>query len=424
MRDDDTNQVSRRGVLKCMAWAGTGIVWGMRAGLPVAWGLGEAHAAKDRGFTFLQLSDSHIGFNKAPNPDARATFREAVAKIRALPQRPAFIVHTGDISHLSRDEEFDDADQILREAGLPVFYIPGEHDMLDEENGKAYLRRYGRRAQGSGWYSFDQNGIHFVGLVNVANLKAGGLGSLGDEQLEWLEQDLKGRSASTPVVLLAHIPLWVVYPQWGWGTDDGARALSYTRRFGSVTVLNGHIHQVMQKEEGNVSFYTARSTAFPQPAPGTAPSPGPMNVPAEQLRQVLGIRSVSFVRGGGRLAVADASLADGATGQAAAAAGAASSQAGTDSGPAATGGAGEAGSRTVRIDKFTFGPPTVTVGVGGTITWLNADDIPHTVVAEDKSFRSRPLDSQESFSFTFSKPGQYGYFCSLHPHMTGKVIVT
>jgi plastocyanin len=409
MGDELTGNINRRGVLKCMAWAGTGLLWGIRSGMPVSWGLGDAHAATPKGFSFLQVSDSHIGFDKPPNPDARATFREAVAKIQALPQRPAFILHTGDISHLSREQEWDDADQILGEARLPVFHIPGEHDMLDDENGKAYLRRYGQHARGAGWYSFDAHGIHFVALVNVANLKAGGMGSLGPEQLEWLERDLKGRSASTPLVVFAHIPLWVVYPEWGWGTEDGARALSYTRRFGSVTVLNGHIHQVMQKEEGNVTFYTARSTAFPQPAPGSAPSPGPLKVPAEALQGMLGIRSVSFVQGSQRLAIVDSSLAEGGSGTGAAA--------------AADGRAGGASPQTVRIDNFTFGPPKVTVPVGGTVTWLNNDDIPHTVVAQDKSFRSKTLDSQESFSFTFAKAGQYGYFCSLHPHMTGTVIV-
>src|SRR5207247_6227624 len=129
---------------------------------------------------------------------------------------------------------------------------------------------YGKETQGGGWYSFDHRGVHFVGLVNVQNLKAGGLGSLGPEQLEWLEKDLKPRRAGTPIVLFAHIPLWTVYPEWGWGTQDSAQALSYVKRFGSVTVLNGHIHQILRKVEGKVSFHTAMSTAFPQPAPGKA----------------------------------------------------------------------------------------------------------------------------------------------------------
>ena len=150
--------------------------------------------------------------------------------------------------------------------------------------------------------------MHFIGLVNVLNLKAGGLGSLGSEQLEWLQDDVKGLSASTPIVVFAHIPLWAVYPDWGWGTDDSAQALSYMKRFGSVTVLNGHIHQTMQKVEGNITFHTATSTAFPQPHPGAAPSPGPMKVPAEQLRSVLGVRTVNYVQGKSPLAIIETPL--------------------------------------------------------------------------------------------------------------------
>jgi Icc protein len=150
--------------------------------------------------------------------------------------------------------------------------------------------------------------VHFIGLVNVMNLKAGGLGSLGKEQLEWLEHDVKTLKSSTPIVVFAHIPLWSVYPEWGWGTDDSAQALSYLKRFGTVSVLNGHIHQVMQKVEGNVTFHTAMSTAFPQPQPGTAPSPGPMKVPADKLGGLLGLTNVNFVRGKHTLAVVDSTL--------------------------------------------------------------------------------------------------------------------
>ena len=159
---------------------------------------------------------------------------------------------------------------------------------------RAIWQRFGKGTQGAGWHSFDQGGVHFIGLVNVVNLKAGGLGTLGDEQLEWLEKDVKRLKSSTPIVVFAHIPLWSVYPEWGWGTDDSERALSYLKRFGSVSVLNGHIHQVMQKVEGHVTFHTAMSTAFPQPAPGTAPSPGPMKVADDRLRKVLGLSRMSF----------------------------------------------------------------------------------------------------------------------------------
>lgn len=303
--------VNRRGFLKCMAWAGTGVVWTMSGGIPVsqafAAGIGK-HSAKKGDFSFVQISDSHIGFNKPANPDVTATLQTAITRINTLAHQPDFIIHTGDLSQLSRPSEFDTLDQALKSASAKqIYFVPGEHDMLTD-NGEQYLQRYGKGTKGSGWYSFDQKGVHFVGLVNVVNLKAGGLGSLGHDQLEWLEADLKGRSASTPIVIFAHIPLWTIYPDWGWGTDDSEQALAYVKRFGSVTVLNGHIHQVMQKVEGRVSFHTAMSTAFPQPAPGTAASPGPMKVPADQLQKVLGITDVNYLVSGKSLAVVDSTL--------------------------------------------------------------------------------------------------------------------
>jgi 3',5'-cyclic AMP phosphodiesterase CpdA len=304
-RDDGLN---RRKVLECMTWVGTGVLWTVSGGVPHSLGLmGEAMAQEAGGFSFLQISDSHVGFDKPANPNALGTLEEAIAKINALPKKPSFMIHTGDISHLSLAAQFDDADRIISQSRLDVHYVPGEHDFLDPDQ-KFYLDRYGKAAKGAGWYSFDANGVHFIGLVNVFNLKAGGLGSLGNEQLEWLEADLKDRSSSTPIVVFAHIPLWTIYPEWGWGTDDSAQALSYLKRFGSVTVLNGHIHQVMQKVEGNVTFHTARSTAFPQPAPGTAPSPGPMKVPDDQLRTMLGIADVTFKQNEQRLAIIDSPL--------------------------------------------------------------------------------------------------------------------
>jgi 3',5'-cyclic AMP phosphodiesterase CpdA len=273
-------------------------------------GLAEAATLPEpAGLSFLQLSDSHVGFSKPANPNALATLQEAVDRIGTLKQRPSFYIHTGDISHLSREAEFDDADQVIGGLKAPVFYVPGEHDVLDDGAGKAYLARYGRQARGAGWYSFDEQGVHFVGLVNVVDLKAGGLGNLGADQLAWLADDLRDRSSSTPIVVFAHIPLWTVYEEWGWGTQDSAQALQLLRRFGSVTVLNGHIHQLAQKVEGNMTFHTALSTAFPQPAPGTAPSPGPMVVPADQLRSKLGLSTVTVAQGNKPLAFVDKTLA-------------------------------------------------------------------------------------------------------------------
>jgi len=295
-KSDRDDGVSRRKVLECMTWVGTGVLWTVSGGVPHSLGImGEAAAAEAKGLTFLQISDSHIGFHLPPNPNALGTLEEAIAKVQALPKKPAFMIHTGDISHLSLESQFDDADRIISQARLDVHYVPGEHDFLDPDR-KFYVDRYGRGTKGAGWYSFDANGVHFIGLVNVFNLKGGGMGDLGAEQLEWLEDDLKGRSASTPIVVFAHIPLWTIYPEWGWGTDDSAQALSYLQRFGSVTVLNGHIHQVIQKVEGGVTFQTAMSTAFPQAAPGTpGASPGPLKVPAERLKTLLGVREIDFV---------------------------------------------------------------------------------------------------------------------------------
>ncbi|HEY7805700.1 MAG TPA: metallophosphoesterase [Croceibacterium sp.] len=311
--DNDTPANDRRGFLKCMAWAGTGALFAIESGVAGSISLDEALAAAPRRaaarpFTFVQLSDSHIGFNKPPNADARATFQEAIAKVQALPQPPDFIIHTGDVSQLSRDDEFDDADQMLKATGLPVFFVPGEHDMLDEGGGKAFLARFGKGSMGSGWYSFDHRGVHFVALVNVADLKPGGMGSLGAEQLKWLRADLAGRSSSTPIVVFAHMPLWTLYADWGWGTDDAGEAMKLLARFGSVTVLNGHIHQIAQKVDGRIAFHTARSTAFPQPAPGTAPAPGPLKVPPGQLRAMLGITDAMVAPGQGRIALVDATL--------------------------------------------------------------------------------------------------------------------
>jgi 3',5'-cyclic AMP phosphodiesterase CpdA len=304
--------IDRRGFLKCMAWAGTGTFCLMQGGVLKSYAFGNAHqldpAAMKGDFAFAQISDSHIGFDKAANPDVTATLQQAIAKINALPATPDFVLHTGDLTQLSKASEFDTLDQALKSVRTDrIFFVPGEHDVLND-NGEQYRARYGKGTLGDGWQSFDHKGVHFVGLVNVLNLKAGGLGSLGAEQLAWLKQDVQHLKHSTPIVVFAHIPLWSVYPEWGWGTDDSEQALGLLKKFGSVSVLNGHIHQVMQKVEGNVTFHTAMSTAFSQPAPGQAASPGPMKVPAERLRGVLGVSEINFVRGSHALAIVDSSL--------------------------------------------------------------------------------------------------------------------
>lgn len=296
----------RRQFLKCMAWAGAGTLWLMKSGVLQAQPLGDGAAAKDASFSFVQISDSHIGFHKAPNMDVAATLRQSLAQIKAQSTRPAFVLHTGDLTHLSKPEEFDTLAGLMQEANVGrAFYVPGEHDVIGD-SGAEFFRRFGERQQAGGWYSFDQGGVHFVGLINVLNLRAGGLGSLGADQLAWLKNDLAGLSPDTPLVVFAHMPLWPLYTAWGWGTDDSAEALTYLRRFGSVSVLNGHIHQIQQKVEGSITFYTARSTAYPQPAPGVGPGPGPLqSVTPDALHRYLGIRDVRHVRGTHALAVTD-----------------------------------------------------------------------------------------------------------------------
>jgi 3',5'-cyclic AMP phosphodiesterase CpdA len=290
-----------------MAWAGTGILWTMNGGVPTSHLFGQNRTASHGELSFVQISDSHIGFNKPANPDVTGTLHSAIERINALDAPPELILHTGDLTHSAKPVEFDTLAQSLQSSKQKqIFYVPGEHD-ISADDGNAYLERFGKGTKGKGWYSFDQKGVHFIGLVNSAVLE--GMGKLGAEQLGWLKNDLKGRSHSTPIVVFAHIPLWAVYPEWGWGTDDSAQALTYLKPFGSVTVLNGHIHQVMQKVEGNVAFHSAMSTAFPQPAPGKAPSPGPMKVPAEQLKSVLGFTSVHHIAGQHSLAVVDTPLA-------------------------------------------------------------------------------------------------------------------
>jgi len=307
--------IDRRNFLSCMAWAGTGLLWTMAGGVPTSklfaaapGGGGGQGAHAGSGFSFVQISDSHIGFNKAANQDVTGTLKLALDKIDGLPGTPDLLLHTGDISHASKAEEFDTAEQLIKgvKAG-EVFYVPGEHDIAADD-GAMYLERFGKGTKGTGWYSFNHKGVHFIGLNNCQQVDAMGL--LGADQLRWLKADLASLSSSTPIVIFAHIPLWMVYPEWGWGTPDATEALTYLKHFGSVTVLNGHIHQVVQKVEGNVAFHTAMSTAFPQPAPGAAPHAGPMVVQAGKLKSVLGISEVKYLGRHSHLAIVDSSLAE------------------------------------------------------------------------------------------------------------------
>jgi 3',5'-cyclic-AMP phosphodiesterase len=419
--DHSEDGIDRRGFLRCMAWAGTATAWGLAGGIPTSFALNRLQfltEAQKKSIFFAQISDSHIGFSKEANKDVTATLQEAVAKLNALPQAPALVLHTGDITQLAKPDEFDTANEVLKGVKTDrIFYVPGEHDVAGD-NGVSYLGRYGKGTKGGGWYSFDHSGVHFVGLVNVLNLKAGGLGSLGAEQIDWLKRDVSGLSNSTPIVLFAHVPLWTVYPAWGWGTDDSEQALGLLKRFASVTVLNGHIHQIMQKVEGNISFHTAMSTAFPQPTPGTAPAPGPMKVESERLKSVLGITDVTFVPGRSMLAVVDATLSGQPPAFEAASHDAMVRRQSTRKSLALA-------PNEIAIDNFKFAPATLTVRAGTKVVWINNDDVPHLIVNVQNRFRQSPvLDSDQRFSTTLTKAGTYDYFCSLHPMMQGKIIVT
>ncbi len=366
---------------------------------------GDSAGAPTRDFTFVQISDTHIGFSNAPNKDPGGTLREAIDRINAMPVAPDFVIHTGDLSNLSKPEEWDSLDVMLR--GLhaaTIYYVPGEHDVIPD-NGKLFFSRYAPKAEPGGWYSFDYRGVHFVGLVNVVNRPQTGFGHLGEAQLAWLSKDLGKIPVSTPVVVFTHIPLWTVYEPWGWGTDDGDKALASLKRFERVTILNGHIHQIQHSVIGNATLQTARSTAYPQPPPDPANHPGPWaSIQPDQLRGYLGIREVRYAATSKAMTITDTPLA---------------------APPPTAVASRDPDTLMIRIDDDKFIPDTITVPVGTIVRWVNVDDEVHTVMSADSSFTKapQPLDTNGAFAYTFEKAGTYGYYCSIHPFMKGTVIV-
>ena len=305
----DDFKPSRRRAIQCFAFGGTGTLFTLSGGILTPTALAQAAVEKPAGLPlFLQISDTHIGFNKEANPDVAGTLKETIALVNAMKIRPALTIHTGDITHLSKAAEFDTAAQLMSDLRAGELHtVPGEHDVTDG-TGSEYFARYGKPSDNRGYYSFDHQGVHFVGLVNVMNFKPNGLGAFGADQLAWLKQDLAARGSSTPIVVFAHMPMWTIEESWGWGTGDAEEALSYLRRFGSVTILNGHIHQIVQKVEGNITFHTARSTAYPQPQAGVGDGPGPLVVPADRLKHMLGLTSIR-VQQHRHLALNDTTLA-------------------------------------------------------------------------------------------------------------------
>ena len=402
-QNDDEKAWDRRGFLQCMAWVGTGAMWtlasGVLKGMPIEQAARGAmgHGAGMGGLRFVQISDSHIGFDKPANTDVTATLRAAVAKIKAAPEQPSFVLHTGDLTHLSKPSEFDTLQQVLSELSLPVFYVPGEHDVL-EDDGKSYLQRFGKGTQGAGWHSFDQGGVHFIGLVNVVNLKAGGLGTLGKEQLEWLEKDVKRLKSSTPIVVFAHIPLWSVYPGVG---------LGHRRQRAGALV----------PEAIRIGVGAER----PHPS-GHAEGGGPRLVPHRHVDRVpatgarLGALAGTDEGGSGSVEEGARPVAD-----------VVSRRQSSDRDHRRAARRGHENSRRrskqVVVDHFSFAPAMAAVPAGTTVTWTNRDDVPHNIVSTDQKFKSPVLDTDEQFSHTFDAPGTYKYFCSIHPKMTGQVVV-
>jgi plastocyanin len=400
----DPRITSRRNALKCMAFGSAGTLFALSGGiftpidLAVAAGTDKEKMAAMGKPLFVQISDTHIGFNKEANPDVNSTLNQTIELVNGMPEQPALIIHTGDITHLSKASEFDAAQQMMSKLRTTELHtVPGEHDTTDATVTE-YFNRFGKASNNKGYYSFDHAGVHFIALINVLQFKPGGLGTLGTEQLAWVTQDLKGRSSSTPIVVFAHMPLWTIYEPWGWGTGDADQLMSQLQRFGSVTVLNGHIHQIVQRTEGNITFHTARSTAYPQPVAGVGNGPGPLKVDANQLPGMLGVTTVTAPSAKAKMfALADSTLAAGAA---------------------------VASASQVVIKDFMFTPTSLPVKAGSTVTWLNKDEEPHTVISDTGMFHSAAMDMNDSFSFKFDQAGTYHFTCSIHPRMVGTIVVS
>jgi 3',5'-cyclic AMP phosphodiesterase CpdA len=310
MSDDLDNQgMTRRQLMRHSAWFGAAVVLTVAGGEVISHVAGAANtppSPKRPDLRFVQLSDSHIGFKGTANPDVTGAFSRAIDQINGMDVAPDFVIHTGDLTHLATPEQFDQTRQMLSGLRTPhVFTVPGEHDSIDD-GGQRYRHTFGTGSRGDGWYSFDIAGVHVIGLVNSLHMTK--LGHLGNDQLEFVRNDVATLSSDTPIIVFSHIPLFAMYPDWGWGTDDAAQALSYLQRFSSVTCLNGHVHQLFSKTEGNVTFHSATTTAYPLPHPGDGPAPKPLTLPAGQLADALGIREVTYVKGRPGLAVKEERL--------------------------------------------------------------------------------------------------------------------
>jgi 3',5'-cyclic AMP phosphodiesterase CpdA len=306
---DAPRTMTRRQLIRHSAWFGAAVGLAVAGGEVISHVAATAEAKQVQArpvLRFAQVSDSHIGFSGTANPDVTGSFSQAIDRINNLGYTPDFVIHTGDLTHLATPDQFDQVKQMMTGLRTPhVFTVPGEHDSVDDA-GQKYRSAFGAGTRGDGWYSFDIAGVHVIALVNALNLKK--LGHLGVEQLEFVAKDVAGLPNDTPIIVFSHIPLFAMYPDWGWATDDAAQALSYLRRFSSVTCLNGHVHQVFSKTEGNATFYSGTTTAYPLPHPGEGPAPKPVTLPAGRLHDALGIREVSYIRGQNALALKERTL--------------------------------------------------------------------------------------------------------------------
>ncbi|MDR7168608.1 3',5'-cyclic AMP phosphodiesterase CpdA [Nocardia kruczakiae] len=303
----DPHTMTRRQLLRHSAWFGAAVGLTVVGGEVISHVAGAAPATSERPtLRFAQISDSHIGFQGTANANVTDTFTEAIAQVDALGYTPDFVIHTGDLTHLATPAQFDQVRQMMSGLSTPhIFTVPGEHDSTDD-GGQRYRDVFGQGTRGDGWYSFDIAGVHVIGLVNT--LHAQNLGHLGQDQIDFVRNDVAGLSADTPIIVFSHIPLFAMYPQWGWGTDDAAQVLNLLRRFSSVTCLNGHVHQLFTKTEGNITFFSGTTTAYPLPHPGDGPAPKPVTLPAGKLHDALGIREVSYQQGRQLLAIKEQTL--------------------------------------------------------------------------------------------------------------------
>jgi 3',5'-cyclic-AMP phosphodiesterase len=255
--------MTRRQLMRHSAWFGGAVVLTVSAGEVISHipGTANAAAASSTDLRFVQVSDSHIGFQGPANMDVAGTFADALNRVNSLGFRPDFVMHTGDLTHLSTPAQFDQVKQMLSQVDTDrVFTVPGEHDSIGDNGPRAYRQTFGQNTLGDGWYSFDTHGVHFIALVNTLHLEQ--LGHLGQDQIDFVQKDIAGLHSDTPIVVFSHIPLFAMYPKWGWGTDDAVQVLSMLRRFSSVTCLNGHVHQLFTKTEGNITFHSARPTCY------------------------------------------------------------------------------------------------------------------------------------------------------------------